>query len=163
MCSVAGKTRLTKQEGDGRQENRGPDQLRSRQNLLPTMLPLPKTAFAPPKMLLCFGDPVHPIRLGSYSVSSYCCFVLPATSPREHDTLVFSSFHEKKQKKTMVSFCPFRFTLFQRICIAHICAPYLSHPVPLHVIAFSTVVNILLQVVGSICRSFVTTQRVSHQ
>ena len=107
MCSVAGKTRLTKQEGDGRQENRGPDQLRSRQNLLPTMLPLPKTAFAPPKMLLCFGDPVHPIRLGSYSVSSYCCFVLPATSPREHDTLVFSSFHEKNKKKQWFLFVPF--------------------------------------------------------
>ena len=56
MVAVEGKTRLTKQEGDGGQGNREPDRQRSRENLL-------QTAAAAPKMfLLCFGFPVLPFR-----------------------------------------------------------------------------------------------------
>ena len=118
---------------------------------LPTMLPLPlliTAATAPNMFLLCFGFPVLPFRPWSYSVFSYCCSVLPATSPGGHDTSEFTLFYVNLcyfilSHFIICFFVPFVF-LCQRIWIAinSVCINHMSCPVRRHVVPLSILITI---------------------
>ena len=83
---VEGKTRLTKHEGDCRQVTGDQtDNVLGRTSVY-YATPTANCCPCPEDVLLCFGFPVLPFRPWSYSVFSYCCSVLPATSPGGHDT-----------------------------------------------------------------------------
>ena len=93
---------------------------------------VPQTAVAAPRMfLLFFGFPVLSFRPWSYSVFSYCCSVLPATSPGGHDTSQFILFHSICFYFSVRFFLPFVFFVNASGLLAFVCRTCRTYVIPL--------------------------------